>query len=127
MRERAWFNVTGLLVLVALLAGCGMSAREKALRATFVTINSARDGFTKFDAQKQQQIVDDAKTLEEGQAALAAYRKDREKVLGLFEGVYQAFAAAVLAEDDTKTKAGMLAILDKLKEALTALQKSGAL
>jgi len=106
-----------------LVMGCGASAREKTLRATFVTVNAARDGFTAFDVQHQQQIVADAKTLEAGAAALAAYRQDRERVLALFEGVYHVLAAATFT-DDVKTVATLVELAENLQKALDDLKKA---
>lgn len=111
--------------ILAPLSGCGASARERMIRTTFVTVNSARDGFTTFDAQHQQQIIDDAKTLDEGKAALAAYRHSRETVLALFESAYHVLAAAVLA-DDPKSLAILLEVADHLKQALDDLKKAKA-
>jgi hypothetical protein len=106
-----------------MLLGCGASAREKTLRATFVTINAARDGFEAFDTQHQQQIVDDAKTLEEGKAAFAAYRHDRERVITAFVATYRVLTAAVLADDAASLEI-LLEAAKQLQQALDDLKKA---
>jgi hypothetical protein len=111
--------------ILAPLSGCGASARERVIRATFVTINSARDGFTTFDAQHQQQIIDDAKTLDEGKAALVAYRHNRETVLVILVDAYLALSTAVLA-DDPKSLAILLEVADHLKQAIDDIKKAKA-
>jgi hypothetical protein len=114
-----------LLVLLALLAiGCGASQREKTLRAAFVATNSARDGFATFDRERQQEIIDKATSLEQGQAALVAYREKQGKIALVFEDVYRALTAAVLAEDTGSYDAAMKAA-EKLKKALDDLKKVG--
>jgi len=99
------------------------SARERVLRTTFSSINAARDGFVVYDAQRQQQIVADAKTLEEGKAAFVVYRQSREHVLVLFEGVYHALATALLA-NDAKSLSVILDAAVQLQKTLDDLKKA---
>jgi hypothetical protein len=103
--------------------GCGASQREKTLRATLIATNAARAGFTKFDADHQQQIVKDATSLEDGKAKLAAYREDRDKVRLLFEAVYEGIAAAMLL-DDKAPLTELLKAAENLEAALTKLKGS---
>jgi cell fate (sporulation/competence/biofilm development) regulator YlbF (YheA/YmcA/DUF963 family) len=113
----------GVLLVLLALVGCGMSQREKAIRTTFAAVNVAREGFVVFDAKRQQQIVAEAKSLDEGKAALATYRQDRERVFALFEGVYHALAAAVLASD-SKSMANMLDVATELGQAIKDLEQA---
>jgi len=107
-----------LVLLVAILAassgvasmGCGSSQREKTIHATYVTTNAAHESFVAFDRGRQQAIVDGAKSLAEGQAALLAYREKRARIVELFTGTYRALSAAAIVNDDPKS-------LDKLSQA----------
>lgn len=113
--------VAWAMILVAVL-GCGASQREKTLKAAFITVNATRDGFTTFDKDHQQQIVDAAKSLEEGKAALAAYRVERDKMLAVFDDVYRALTAAVVTEDTGSLTAAQK-VVDRLKQAYDDLKK----
>lgn len=123
LRSSASFVAWAFVIAAAL--SC-VSQREKALRAAFVTVNVARDGFVTFDRDRQHRIVQDAKTLEEGQAALAAYRTERDKVLAVFDDVYRALTAAVVAEDSPSLGAAQR-VIKQLKQALDDLKKAGPL
>jgi len=109
------------LILMATFAGC-MSQREKALRAAFVTVNSLRNGFTDLSRDRQQQIVDAAKSPEEGQAALTAFRTERDKVMAAFDDVYRALTAAVVA-NDTPSLTAAQTIVKRLTQAYDELKK----
>jgi len=111
-----------IILAPLLLSGCGASQREKVLRTTFVSINTARDGFKTYDADHQAAIVAAAKTKDEGTTALAEYRKHGEPVLLLFEGAYHALAAAILA-DDAKSFASLLDVWKQLQLALDDIKK----
>lgn len=113
-----------LLLAIALgLVGCGASAREKALHAVFEATNGARAGFETFDSAHQAQIVNDAKSFDEGEAALKSYRHDRETVLVLFNAVYQGIIAAVLVNDDPRSLPSLIEAAGHLRQALDALMK----
>lgn len=99
MLRHAIRSSTLILIALALLA-CGASTREKALRGSFATLNAARDGFAKWDDQKQARIVNDATSLEQGKATLAEHRAERDKVIEGFELAYRTLASALLLEDD---------------------------
>ncbi|UCC72057.1 MAG: hypothetical protein JSV86_17065 [Gemmatimonadota bacterium] len=86
-----------LVIFVALAAtSCGPTAKEKALKYSLTGLNAARDGFVVWDEAHQKKIVEDATSLEEGKAALAAYRFKRERVLQSFTVAYSALAVAAL-------------------------------
>jgi hypothetical protein len=91
--------VAWALILTAII-GCGASARDKAIRATFVTATSA----------------------EGGAAALAAYRVERDQLLVVLDDVYHALTLAIIGSDAASlTSAQQLAA--KLKQAYDTLQK----
>ena len=123
--RRSWCAWTWALIVMAII-GCGASQRETTLKATFVTVNSLRNGFTAFDKAEQQKIVDAAKTTDEGTAGLLAYRERRTKVLAIFDDVYQALAAAVVTED-APSLAAASQLAAQLKHAYDDLKKAGHL
>lgn len=83
-----------VVALVAATFACGPSARERALSYTLAGLNGARSGFVVFDEVAQTHIVDQATSLESGEAALKAYRAQREPVMQAFMIAYSALAAA---------------------------------
>lgn len=88
-----------LVVVIALIAGCGPSAEQKrqtTLRYTLTGVNAARDGFVAWDQVHQDQIAESASSLAEGEKALAEYRAKRAFVEKAFEGVYRSVAVAAL-------------------------------
>ena len=95
--------------LALALIACGTSQREKTLRASFVTVNAARDGFVKWEAQAQARIASEATTFDAGRVALEKYRADRTKVLEGFELAYRAISAALLLEDDRSLQSAIAA------------------
>jgi hypothetical protein len=113
-----------LAAILAPLAGCGATTREKTIHAAFLATNAARDGFTKFDAEHQLDIVDKAQTKEEGRAALDLYRAKRIQIVELFEAAYYAISAAVVLKDDPTSMAHLVEAATKLKAGLDALMTS---
>lgn len=114
--------VAWALILITAI-GCGASVRDKAIRATFITVNTVRDGFAAFDKDHQAKIVAAATSAEQGAAALAAYRVERDQVLVIFDDVYHALTLAVIGSDaGSLTSAQQLAA--KLKQAYDTLQKA---
>ena len=112
---------TPLLIVLVALAACGASAREKVIHATLVSVNSAREGFTQFDRQKQQSIVEAATSLDDGRTRLADYRKKREPVVDAFTTVYRAIAIAAVVSDDPTSLSMLLDVAKRLADALAAL------
>lgn len=113
--------VTTFLVLVALTLGCGASQRESTLRTSFVSINAVRDGFVSWDQAHQARLVQDATSLADGQAKLAAYRAARERVDAAFQIAYRAVAFAAVTEDAPLSQ--VLMALDALQAAVAALRE----
>ena len=85
-----------LVLLTALAASCGPSAREKALSVTLASLNGAREGFVSYDALAQERIVDQAQTFDEGQTALTKHRAKREPVVAAFTVAYATLALAAI-------------------------------
>lgn len=83
-----------------LMGGCGASAREKAINATYTSVNVARDEFVRWDGKHQMSLVDSSSTREEAQEKLSQYRSSRDKIVDGFIVVYQALATAVILADD---------------------------
>lgn len=78
---------------------CGPSARQTALQTSLTALNAARDGFVQWDKQKQTKIVADAKTLDDGKAALKTYRAKRGPIVEGFTVAYSALALAALDDN----------------------------
>lgn len=95
-------RVPVLLVLVVALAACGASARDKALRTSLVTVNTTRDAFVAYDAERQMAIANDpaVTSYEDGIAKLEAYRKRRQVLVSRIEAAYRVIAAAAVLSDD---------------------------
>lgn len=106
------------IVLLALTACPGPDARQKALQTSLVALNAARDGFLSWDGNHQQQIVREATSLENGQAALSEYRTRRESVVQGFTVAYSALAAAALE----KSAAMILEAATAAKEVYTLIK-----
>lgn len=101
------------------IVGCGDGARMKALNQSLTALNAARDGFVTWDQGHQEQIVDGAKTFEEGDAALQAYYKDRAPVVAGFEAAYRVLAIAAFdptAGNALKVYVQLLELWDLLKQ-----------
>jgi len=116
--------VLGLAVFATwVTTGCGSSARSKMIKSTFVSVNALRDGFIDWDMHRQERIVDQAKTFDEGRAELLRYRRNREPIVEGFEGVYRALAAATLVSNDPANLAHLLAAAKQLEDAIAKFKK----
>lgn len=111
-----------LLVLVfVMLASCGPGTREKTLSTTLASVNGARDGFLAYDEIRQEKIIAQATSLEDGKARLTAYRTARQHVEDSFNLVYRLLAVAAINKDTPLTHiiqlvVDVVAAVDKLKE-----------
>lgn len=94
------FRTVALVVVIALVAACGPGAREKTLKTTLTGVNAARTAFLVWDAKVQDQIVEQATSLEEGKARLELHRKKRADLLAAFEASYYSIAMASTKTDD---------------------------
>jgi hypothetical protein len=109
-----------LLLLFVVLAACGASAREKALRTSFVAVTTLQAGFEAWDKEHQLAIVEKASSYEAGAAEIEAYWKKRTDVTNGFEAAYRTIAAALIA-DEKHTLTGAKRAYDQLVQALTVL------
>jgi len=112
-----------LIVILATLAACGATARERTIQTTLTVTNAARDGWITLDEQVQDRIIERATSREQGEIRLAAYRVEQDKILVLFEAVYRAIATASVAEKDEQSLRAMLDAARRLKVALDDLKK----
>lgn len=88
-----------LLLVMVLLAGCGVSARQKAIDVSYTTLKAAQAAFVVWDADHQQSIVEHATSLEDGKVKLAAYREKQAKIMLSFSTAWSALAAASLYQE----------------------------
>jgi len=111
--------VVAVFLALVLIAGCGASARERAIHTALVSLDAARDGFVVWDKHHQDDIVAKATSLEAGTAALAAYRADRDTIVQAFVVAYSALAAAAL--DSTMAK--LMVAAKTAEETYTLIRK----
>ena len=104
------------LALICATPACPASTRTQTLRATLAATNAAQAGFVAQDAAHQQALVDRATSLDEGRAALGAYRTRRDRVVALFIATYRAVAVAATVED-----AGVSDVVAASRELAAAL------
>lgn len=108
------------VVLVAFVAACGPGARLSALQATLKSVDAAREAFVVWDDATQTRIVDEAPSLDEGRAQLAAHRARREHLVAVFEAAYRTLAAA-LADPEAEDR--RLLMIEALASLWTAYEK----
>ena len=113
-------QICAVVILLAVVAACGATARERMARSSFVGVTAARDGFVAWDGERQAQIVAEATSLVDGREALAAYRADREQVVAKFVAAYA--AVALIATNPDAPLGEMVAAGEALYEAIGALQ-----
>lgn len=118
-----------LVCLVALAtSGCAASTREATIKATFLSVDSARDGFLAYDRAHEMALTahcDPAAETREACAAkvaastakLAEYQAQRAKVDPLFVAAYRAVTAAQILNTD-QSIAGMTAAAGQLFAAV---------
>jgi hypothetical protein len=100
-------KVAAAIILTLALAGlafaalgCGVSgitAARHAVATAAKVQKSAIDSFTTWDKFHMMEIVDQAKDMESGNAALAKYRAEREKVVTAIRAVWAATVATETA------------------------------
>lgn len=95
-------NAAALLLIlgVAHSTGCAPSARQVAIRDGLIATDTAAHSFAVFDAYKQQSIVDGAKTREDGEQSLSAWRVKQTIVSYTVQAAYRTLA---LAATDNQT------------------------
>ncbi len=105
-------SVFASLVCVALLgcmlqSACTKNQRVDTLRTSLISLNAARDGFTSWDRDHQQQIVNQATNRDDAVKALESYRDRRKPVAESFEVAYRALALAATQTDDPSLTAAL--------------------
>ena len=100
----------GVFLLFVFALGCGPGARGKALRSTLRTVDAARVAFGAWDDHMQAKIVDEATSLDEGRAKLAAHRAKRDDLVAAFEAAYRVLAAAIADPDEDRSAAVVVAV-----------------
>lgn len=91
----------GLTILGCVLGtGCGPGAREKTIQTTVASLDAASKAFVSYDAQKQHQIIQDAKDKPTADAGLATWRAEQAKVELMLAAGYRAAAVAQQLNDD---------------------------
>lgn len=94
-------------VLAGGLVACGASARTKVLQTNLFALNTARDTVLEVSKTREQQIVADATSKEEGRAALDAWRDKVDPVVeALAKGYRMIAAAALLSDAESASEAG---------------------
>lgn len=117
--RRNWFLAL-VVALCAATASTACSSYQTELKASLVTINAARDGFTAWDLRHQGEIVKQATSLDEGKSALESYRKQREPIVAGFEIAYKALADAAISPSDASVALVIADLLD-LEKSVEAL------
>lgn len=117
-----------LLLLVVALAACGASSRQKTISTTLATVNAASDAFVAYDKDHRSHIVAEAKSHDEGQAALDAWDGTVAKVQLAIGAAYKAIATAATLNDDPSL-AGMVqaALIVKTELDTLGITKAGGL
>jgi hypothetical protein len=113
-----------LALLCALVGACTKSERTDTLRASLIAVNAARDGFTSWDRQHQQGIVEAATSRDAVQAALEHYREQRTPVVSGFEMAYRALAVAATQTDDPSLQRALASssqLIDAVKQLIGSL------
>lgn len=106
--------VLGCLAL-AVATGCGASQRTKTIQASVLTVNAARDGWFAWDRAHEHQIVENAKTREEVELELAAYRNKSAVIYASFEIVYQGLKVAAKQTDEPSLSAALVTVVQLIE------------
>lgn len=124
---KAAFHSAGVLILVitcvSSTSACAAS-KDEVLSKIMAGVTAAQTAFLAFDKEHQDQIVTDATSLEQGKAALAAYRDKRKVVATAFVAAYGALAAASL---DPSTASGLAQAASTAQALLAALRDLGVI
>lgn len=108
-------------VLIALLVGCGASAREKTIRTTYTGVVALHAAFTTWDLQHQRELTSGVQSVAEGLARLDAYKAKRQPVLDAIDGAIHALAAAAILNDDPKSLPSAIAAAKETRSAVCAV------
>lgn len=118
-------SITCLLLFACTLgAACSKSQRQDTLRASLVTVNAARDGFTTWDVEHQQHLVEVAVDRETAVKAVSEYRAATQKpIVDGFTVAYRALAVAATQTDEPSLKAAIVSVTE-LVDAVRTLTQS---
>jgi hypothetical protein len=105
------------LIIAFVVTACGGNAQQKALKASYVSLNAARDGFLAWTEARQEAIVRKAMTAEEAKAGIAAHREKQQLVFNTFSSAYEALALAAL-EPNAENLDEALARIQRLRELI---------
>lgn len=117
---------TFLLLFIGMLASgplmaCSKNQRVDTIHTTLLAVNSARDGFTAWDAQHQQALVAAATTREAAEQTVASYHDSRRPVVDGFEVAYRALAVAATQTDELSLSAALTTaseLIDKVRSMI---------
>lgn len=87
-----------LLMFIPLNSGCGANTRQAEVRDSLVTLDTAAQAFTSYDALHQQDIVAKATSREEAEKNLQAWRDRRAVAVYTLSAAYR--AVSLVATDD---------------------------
>lgn len=113
-----------MLFVTSLMSACTSGQRKDTLHATLLSVNAARDGFTAWDSDHQQRIVETADSREVAETSLSDYRAKRTPVINGFELTYRVIAMAATQSDEVSLKAA-LAKAGELIDAINKLTEKG--
>lgn len=109
------------LVMLVMLGCCGPSARDKALRVSYVTLTGAAEGFAEWDLQHQQSILDSSSDQPTFQQKIDAYRLKRTAVVQALTSAYKLLATALIEPSKVnvfqvaEAVTAVMAAIDELK------------
>lgn len=106
----------GVSMGLPMMAGCGANARQTTIRASLGTLQTARTAFEIWDDRHQQEIVDQATSLEDGKQKLEAYRAKRQVALKAFVAAVLLLAHAANEKDDPSLDSAKKAISDLIRQ-----------
>lgn len=109
------------LAIISIASSCTKNQRVTTIRASLVTVNTARDEFVSWDLEHQRALLLESKTRDEALAKVAAYEDKRRKAVDGFEIAYRALALAATQTDGPSLTAAMSAVKE-LYEAIAKLK-----
>jgi hypothetical protein len=97
------------LLVLALVVGCGASARQTTLEATLTALDGASAAFVSYDKAHQEPIVSNAPDKATATTQIAAYRVEQAKILTALTVAYQALAKAWSLNDSPSLSSAIAA------------------
>jgi hypothetical protein len=128
VKETIMRRTIPVLIVLAALTACGPRSDGPAidqtrlgLQTALTATNAARDAFVAWDKDHQARIVEEATSLDDGKAKLAAYRMQRADVSATFVLAYSAIAGAATALALADTERDTAQLVTMAREALVAV------